>query len=155
MTDVLRHISPAVAAVSLCILASCVSRGSGSEFTNIPDEGWVYGDTLTFTVERADSLVPAELRVAVRNNNDYPYSNLWLEVTYSNGNATQRDTVNMPLADVYGRWTGKGFGPEYQSDAIVSPRITPLNGSKIGVRHIMRTDTLTGLEQVGIILSAL
>lgn len=151
----MRHLLTATALVSLTVLASCVSRGSDSGFTSLPASGWAYGDTLLFDVARADSLAPVELRVAVRNNNDFPYSNLWLEVTYTDGRLSHRDTVNMPLADVYGRWIGKGFGAQYQSDAVVATHITPPNGSRIGVRHVMRTDTLTGLEQVGITLTAL
>ena len=139
---------------AFAIICGCVSRGSESGFSSIPPEGWAYGDTLSFTVSRADSLTPATLSVAVRNNNDYPYSNLWLEVSYNDGRSNRCDTVNIRLADVYGRWTGKGFGPEYQSEAIVAKNLTPPNGSLINVRHIMRTDTLTGIEHAGITLSA-
>lgn len=144
----------AAAVTIMAAASSCVDRGSASSFAPIAPEGWAYGDTIQCTVERADTLAPAALAVAVRNNNAYPYSNLWLEVTYNTGPRTiARDTVNLILADPYGRWTGKGFGAGYQSQVTVNPSVVPPPGSRIGVRHIMRVDTLTGIEQVGIILS--
>ncbi|MBD5317254.1 MAG: gliding motility lipoprotein GldH [Bacteroides sp.] len=131
---------------------ACVDRGAYSSFTTVEPQGWAYGDTLRFEVARADSLKPGTLTVAVRNTNLYPYSNLWLEVSYNHDGRPYRDTVNMRLADAYGRWTGKGFGAEYQTEATVAQGVVPANGSTITLRHIMRADTLRGLEHVGVTL---
>ena len=147
-----------IAIVIALAMASCVNRGAFSDFHTLDDSGWAYGDTVTFIVNRADSIAPAAVKVAVRNSNDFPYSNLWLEVSCRNaaGTATlSRDTVNLRLADPYGRWTGKGFGASYQTEATVTPRAVIDNGSRIMVRHIMRADTVAGIEQLGITLSPL
>lgn len=135
------------------LATACVDRGAYSRFEQVPPEGWAYGDTLRFPVERADSTAPATLRLAVRNSNAYPYSNLWLEVTYNHEGRRHIDTVEIRLADVYGRWTGQGFGPEYQSEVKMVKSVVPDNGSWIGVRHVMRVDTITGLEQIGVTLT--
>lgn len=147
----------ATAVAFALMAASCVDRGSFSDFHTLPDSGWAYGDTVAFTVSRADSVAPAAVKVAVRNNNDFPYSNLWLEVSCRNatGATVSRDTVNLRLADPYGRWTGKGFGASYQTEATVRPRAVIENGSRITVRHVMRADTVAGIEQLGITLSPL
>lgn len=139
--------------VLLTGMAGCVNRGAYSGFTSLPDNRWAYADTLTFRVERADSLTPGTLSVAVTNTTDYPYSNLWLEITYPHQEATYRDTVNLSLADEYGRWTGKGFGADFQSEAKVARGVVLPNGSEIKVRHILRADTLEGISQVGVTLN--
>ncbi len=156
MNSLVRCVILAMAALAM-MLSGCVDGGAFGEFHNRGPEGWAYGDTALFTIARTDSLAPAELRVAVRNNNSYPYSNLWLEVTATlpDGKTALRDTVNLPLADPYGRWTGRGFGAGYQTEVAVNPQVVLPNGTRVSVRHIMRVDTVTGIEQVGVTLSPL
>lgn len=130
----------------------CVGEGDFSRFADMDsDSGWAYVDTIGFEVSRRDSLSCGDLNVAVRHNNEYPYANLWLEVSYIDGRKRHCDTVNLRLADVYGRWLGKGFGATHQAQIVVAGEIRPTVGSKICVRHIMRTDTLRGIDAVGVI----
>lgn len=127
-----------------------------SRWRNLPSEGWMYADTVSLVpVDTAlvgnDSVVTGGgLNVALRHSNDYPFSNLWLELTYidANGGAV-RDTVNVRLADVFGRWLGIGFGAEYQQEVLVS-RVNIDITKPVRLRHIMRVDTLRGIDQVGV-----
>ena len=61
-----------------------------------------------------------------------------------------RDTLDIRLADVYGRWLGSGFGASYQREVTVSPAAVVDITRPVALRHIMRVDTLQGIEQVGI-----
>lgn len=90
--------------------------------------------------------------IVVRNNNDYEYSNIWLRLDYSCRESVHTDTLNFRLADDFGNWLGNGIGGSYQrSDTVL--RAIPLDPTKeIKVSHIMRTDTLGGIEQLGIIV---
>lgn len=63
------------------------------------------------------------------------------------------DTLNIELADVYGRWHGTGFGPSYQYETPVGVPLPLGDTSRISVRHIMRVDTLVGVEQIGITIA--
>lgn len=124
------------------------------EFATIPREGWAYGDTIDLTPRfMADSIVSGHLAVAMRHNNSYPYSNIWLEVTHVDPDGqVVRDTVNCVLADKYGRWKGHGVGASYQfADTIPSP-VVIVRGSPLTVRHIMRVDTIRNIEHLGIML---
>ena len=122
-----------------------------SDFKQLPDNRWIYGDTLTFTPDINDSIASGMLIVAVRHNNTYPYSNLWLEVTYpTSPTDVKRDTINLQLADIYGRWHGKGFGAGYQYADTVSKNVTLFNHQPITVRHVMRIDTLPDIELLGV-----
>ena len=110
--------------------ASCLREGERySRFHTMADARWIYGDTLRFDFSEAagaDSTatpVAGDLLIVVRHSRSYPYSNIWLEL----GDATgmRRDTLNILLAD--------------SAEATLT------------LRHIMRTDTLDAIEQIGMI----
>lgn len=147
----LRPVSSILTILLLCLGACVPGHNDYSQFVNIPTEGWCYNDTLTFIPTPNDSTSIGVLTVALRHNNDYIYSNLWIEVSYINDSIAVADTMNIELADIYGRWHGKGLGTRFQIEDTVSTTFHTVKGSPVKVRHIMRTDTLNGIEQVGVI----
>lgn len=137
--------------VLLCLGACVPGHNDYSEFKNIPVEGWCYNDTLTFTPGIADSVADGMLTIAVRHSGDYIYSNLWMEVRYTDGDNEKTDTLNIVLADIYGHWHGHGLGASFQMSDTVSTSCRITRNTPVKVRHIMRADTLRAVEQVGII----
>lgn len=136
---------------SIFVLGACSARhDSFSRFESIPDSGWPYGDTISFIPAGLDSASSENVSVAVRHSNDYPYRNLWLEVTYGNAPEFRRDTVDIQLADAYGRWHGNGLGPSYQISVPVASRVNLNDSSRVFIRHIMRVDTIIGITSVGL-----
>ncbi len=128
-----------------------------SRWENLPIEGWAYGDTVSLvpvdtSLRDNDSIVTAALRVALRHSNDYPYSNIWLEVTYRGDGFLTRDTLNVVLADIYGRWLGSGFGASYQKEMLLNPAAVIDITRPVEVCHIMRLDTLHGVDQIGVLV---
>ena len=122
-----------------------------SGFRNIPSGGWVYGDTLDF-VFPCDSVNPdGYLAFAVRHTGAYKYANLWVEVTLKNDDTTVLDTLNIRLADKYGRRLGRGVGVSYVKVDTILGNISFEKPFTAGVRHIMRVDTLRDIEQLGLI----
>ncbi|MCM1077518.1 MAG: gliding motility lipoprotein GldH [Bacteroides sp.] len=146
--------------ISVClalILTSCgVGNRDYSRWTNLPTEGWLYTDTVSLlpvdtSLNDNDSIVTGAIKLALRHGNSYRYSNVWLELTYHTDNRRLvRDTINMRVADVYGRWLGSGFGASYQQEATVSPAAVIDVTKPVALRHIMRIDTLKGIEQIGV-----
>ncbi len=150
------RLSLPIAFAALLLIAACSDRHSGySEFKTIPEQGWVYGDELTFIPTQLDTLTAREVYLAVRHTNDYPYSNLWLELCVNADSAyAVCDTVCLTLADDFGRWYGSGIGSARQFQLLL-PKLLKVNDSTtIRMRHIMRADTLRGIEQVGITVEA-
>lgn len=139
---------------ALVAFFSCNSGNERAAYTMIPREGWLYGDTLKFAgiaPDTATILTGGSLTVALRHENTYPYRNIWLEVNYiSADDKRHSDTIEVELCDVYGRWFGKGVGSLFQASAEVCDDVALRPGSSVGVRHIMRVDTLRGIERVGI-----
>lgn len=137
-------------ALTVC-LAGCSGPGNGyAEYRNLPSEGWRYGDTLVFTPVHPDSLCRGRIVIGVRHGNDYPYSALWLETVTEEGGRRLTDTLEIRLADRFGSWQGRGIGASFQMADTVGRSFVHRSGSKVRVRHIMRTDTLNGLSQVGV-----
>lgn len=148
--------------VATLALALCgCTGGRHSDFASLdPEKGWAYPDTLLFTTmdtTRRDVGVydkrphPMTTYVAIRHTNDYQYANLWLEATYTDSKGRGRiDTLNLRLADEYGRWLGKGFGASYQVEIPLGGRVRADSLSTVRIRHIMRVDTLKGIDRVGI-----
>jgi len=154
----MKWLAATIAAVMvLCLVQSCSKPAPLSEsadFKSLPADGWAYGDTLYYTPGFADSVGKARLAIVVRHTDAYLYSNLWLELsTPVEGVADSMalDTVNIRLADVYGKWFGRGVGVSYVSTDTLAALYDYDKGRPVKLRHIMRVDTLADIEQVGII----
>lgn len=149
------YILIAIAALWVAVASCEGGERDYSRWTDLPARGWAYGDTVTLipvdtSLHDNDSLVHRMLRLGLSHSNDYPFSNLWLEVTYHGEDRGYRDTVNVALADVYGRWLGSGFGANYQHEVVLNPNADIDLTRPVSVRHIMRVDTLRGLNRIGV-----
>lgn len=140
--------------LTVCAAITACSRPEHSPgtFFTIDDASWEYGDTLVYNAERDTILGTTDaLMIAVRHTNEYPYANLWLEVSYTAAADTVvADTFNITLADDYGKWYGSGTGPVIMSVDTLRLRHTPAVDARYGVRHIMRVDRLGDIEQIGL-----
>ena len=116
-----------------------------------PDSGWAYTDTITFIPLHADSVVTGDLWLCLRHTNNYPYANLWVELTYSDAAGHHHtDTVNMTLADSYGQWQGRRLGLHYQHRVKAAEGVSHVIGTPLRVRHIMRVDTIREIDLLGV-----
>ncbi len=135
----------------LLFTIACSSHHNNySEFKNIPINGWIYGDTLTFLPEMPDSISYGDMLLAIRHNNNYAYRNLWLRLQYCNGDTTIVDTLNIELADTNSRWLGNGLGIDFQISNTIDSNFKLIKGNPIKLCHIMQLDTLRDIEQIGI-----
>jgi gliding motility-associated lipoprotein GldH len=137
----------------LLSVASCAPDDNYySQFYTIEDSGWNYADSLVFTPEPSDSIIKCDLLLSVRHDNKYRYSNLWLELSSPvNDSIMHRDTINVRLADVYGTWLGKGAAVSYNYTDTVYRNLTVVRGRPFIIKHIMRPDTVTIIERIGLI----
>lgn len=138
----------------ICLLPACSLRHNDySCFCDIPHEGWRYGDTLSYMPAIGDSIATGTLCIVIRHTNGYEYSNLWMEISMPAPDMTTVDTIDMVLADDFGKWYGKGLGVSYQATDTIYKDVTIFKDRPIHLRHIMRADTLPDIEQVGLIFT--
>ena len=132
-------------------LASCSGKDAvPAQFYTIENAQWPYDKTFVFN-EKGDTL-PGQvkaLELSLRHTNEYPYANVWLEISYSSSDSIMADTFNIRLADDYGKWLGAGSGPVVMKTDTLIPRHVPDSTSRFTLRHVMRIDILPEIEQVG------
>lgn len=115
---------------------------------------WQQKQELKFVLNVTDYQAPKNIIFVLRNNNNYPYSNLFL-ITYIKNEKDKlykTDTLNYILAKPTGEWLGKGFGEtkeilfQYKNNFKF-----PKNGKYIiGMKQGMREKNLQGIEDIGV-----
>ena len=148
------RLSRILGTIALTVFLGACNHGTiYYSFGHLPPGGWNKENILFFHPEVSDTLALYDMYVAVRHNNDYPYSNLWLFVHVSDSaGIIMTDTINIPLAEPSGKWLGSGWGALYQKEALLRGGIDlPAAGIyTVAIQQGMRTDDLTGVTDVGI-----
>ena len=127
-------------------------------YESVPVSGWLADSPVRMEVPVSDTLGVYNVALRLRHTDDYPYSNLWLFITtVAPGNATTVDTVNIRLADEYGRWLGSGIGASIQYEFLYR---RAFRFDRSGLWHIviqqgMQDSELPGITAVGIKVSSL
>lgn len=137
--------------VSMFIIA-CSKKGE-VQMQSV-DGIWNKKQELQFKVEIKDPETPKDIIFIVRNNNEYPYSNLYImsSIRAEKNASFKVDTLNYLLAKPNGEWLGKGFGEtkevqlQYKSNYSFPKKGTYI----IGIKQAMRANPLVGIEDVGI-----
>lgn len=124
-----------------------------AETADVSLDGWESESAVAFHWDVQDTLVTHDLMLDIRHASTYPYSNLYLFLTYRFPNGKSRvDTVECTLADDRGRWRGRGFGDLVDQRFLLQSGIRfPLQGRYgLEVVHGMRQDPVEGVANVGI-----
>lgn len=115
---------------------------------------WNKDAAVTFDFEVKDSIGKYDFYLLSRNNNEYPYSNLYLftKLTTPKGE-TFTDTLQYYLAFQDGEWVGKGNSLKelyllYREN--VSLKDT--GNYQLSVWHGMREENLSGIEDISLIV---
>lgn len=138
-----------------CLCFFCISCGETSLYEQyLPIEGhhWEKDKEYFFTFEITDTSIPYDLAVEIRNNNLYPYQNIWLfALEEQPSGEMRRDTIECMLADDYGKWLGTGISL-YQSSFPLHTqyRFKEEGTYTIGFRQGMRNDRLPGIQNIGL-----
>ena len=115
---------------------------------------WGKNAAVSFDFEVKDTVGKYDFFLLSRNNNEYPYSNLYLftQLTTPKGE-TYRDTLQYYLAFQDGEWVGNGNSLKelyllYREN--VSLKDTGIY--KLSVWHGMREESLIGIEDISLIV---
>ena len=138
-------------------LASCNSGIVYHEYITINEASWHRDSLLHYEVTIDDSLAVNNFFINIRNNNDYPYSNLYLFVTtqFPNGHTTT-DTIECILAGKDGRWLGSGSGRIKENKIMLQQALRfPITGQyHFYLEQGMREEKLQGIEDIGFSIEA-
>lgn len=134
-------------------LFSCSSNTVFNQSFDIPTSGWDKDTAVAFNVTIVDSMQNYDFGISIRNSTNYRYSNLYLFLTteFPNGNIS-RDTLECILADIEGRWLGKGWGSTKENNILLNSNLRfPLTGDyRFLIQQAMRVDNLIGINSIGL-----
>ena len=97
--------------LSLLTIGFIFSCSKPTFFMNYKDfnGNWPVYEKVLFTLDKG-SENPVNLMIYIRNNKQYPYSNLFLIAKLKTGDSLLLcDTLEYAMADARGKWLGKGF----------------------------------------------
>jgi len=138
--------------VAVLFMAGCNRSTLFTQAVNFHDV-WPKDKAAKFIVPVKDTLSPFRFYIDIRHTGKYRYSNLYLfmQTRFPNGTYT-RDTLEIMLANVQGKWLGKGWGEIKEDRILLKPKLRfPMSGDyEFLVWQAMRVDTLKAIRSVGI-----
>lgn len=144
----------------LLCMVSCSDTLVYSDYEATTNGSWNRDDVKIFEVKDLDSVVPHDVFIMVRNDNTFPYSNLFLIAELNTpDNRIIRDTLEYIMAEPDGKWLGKGFGSVLENKLWYKENIIFSDSGvyTIQLSHAMRhngqvegIDNLKGITDVGI-----
>ncbi len=142
----------ALFAILGALLFSCDSNGVFEDYKTIGETGWNKDSLVVFPVMLDSTSEDFNLYINIRNNGNYPNSNIWLfvEIQSPDGEILS-DTIEYTLADNRGRWLGSGIGDLFDNQFLYKRNVYfPLEGEyKFVIQHGMRTSNLRGIQDIG------
>jgi len=136
-------------------IISCSHNELFFEYHSFSNAEWNRDDTVFFHVKIKDNSQPYNVQIELRNDNSYPFSNIWLFINYIMPDGTSRaDTIGAEIADVYGKWYGKGLSLYNLSIPYETSILYPDTGTYIySFNQGMRENPLKGISDIGLKVS--
>lgn len=143
----------------LFFLVSCNDKVEYTKYKSVPNALWAAGENISFEFDVKDTILPKDLFINIRNNKEYPFSNLYVitELNFPNGNKIV-DTLQYQMADKSGNFLGKGFTDIKENKLFYKEeKLFPQSGKYIfNIHHAMRKNgevnaisLLKGVQDVG------
>jgi gliding motility-associated lipoprotein GldH len=136
-------------------LIACSHEELFFEFHSVKNAQWNREDAAVFEVNIENHANRYDLSLEVRNDDDYPFQNIWLFVDLKTPEGSVRtDTINADLADIYGKWYGKGLSLHTLSIPYETGFRFPNPGIyTYTIRQGMRENPLKGISDIGLKVS--
>lgn len=136
--------------IVLCF--GCSNQASYHQYQSLNGRYWEKDAEYFFTFHIPDAQTAYDLSLEIRNNNLYPFQNLWVFWQEELPSGTlRRDTIECMLADDYGKWLGQGVSLFQSSFPLRNHYFFPDTGSyTISFRQGMREEHLPGIQEIGL-----
>ena len=152
--------SSLAAFVLLFLFSSCDKKRIFDEYAAL-DGKWHKDSIVSFEFEQKDTISKYNLFINVRNNNSYPYNNLFLIVQMQQPGTrlTKVDTLEYQMANPDGSLMGEGFTDVKENKLWYKERVGfPKPGKyTVSIQHAMRKggevpgiEVLDGVTDVGL-----
>ncbi|MDP5105593.1 MAG: gliding motility lipoprotein GldH [Polaribacter sp.] len=145
--------------IALLFFTSCNDMVEFTDYQSIQDASWQANKNISFEFSVTDTISSKNLFINIRNNNEYPYSNLYLITALNFPNGTKVvDTLQYEMTDETGAFLGRGFTEIKENKLFYKEyKIFPKVGKyQLDIHHAMRKNGevkvipfLEGVQDVG------
>jgi len=135
------------------LFISCDHNRFFEESVKIDNGIWKSDNIVAFSVVITDTITVYDMYLDVRNDINYPYSNLYLflKTEFPNGQVAQ-DTIECILASYDGKWLGSGMGSVRFNRFLFQEGISfrTAGSYRFELEQAMRVVELKGIRDIGI-----
>lgn len=133
---------------------SCQNDTLVDQTISLSDQGWLQKNKIIIDFQVGDTSKSYDVRVALRQSNEYPYYNLYFvpKIINPEGKVIKRAFAEAFLYDAKtGKPKGSGLGDMYSHQYTIfkNLRFTRIGKHQISLEQSMRTDTLKGVISAG------
>ncbi|RAJ14214.1 gliding motility lipoprotein GldH [Arenibacter echinorum] len=143
-------------------MVSCDKQTVKSEYSPTQNGRWNKDSVAKFSFQELDTLQKYNMFINLRNDDTYPYSNLFLiaELKFPSGDVV-RDTLEYEMAKPDGKWLGAGYGSLKENKLWYKENVVfPSSGVyTLEISHAMRKNgqvdgivELEGITDVGYLI---
>ncbi len=143
--------------LSCLVWAGCTTSNEYQKQVALPNGGWDSGFKPEFEMQITDTQALYDVCILLRNDDSYNFSNLWVKLhILPPGDSVYKiyDRVELPLSDAKGYWLGRNFGDTWEQKVEIAANDSTMfhkpGTYKIRFEHIMRTDPLYGILNIGL-----
>ena len=150
MTRYFSRISPVL--LVFMVLFSCQNKQVFEKYSPINEAIWHKDSLVVFNVPVSDTSRNHNLLLGVRNDIQYPFSNLWLFIDIAPpGGEAMTDTFEIVLASPSGEWLGQGMGGIKTRQVMFKRNVvfSEPGNYRVSIRHGMRKKLLKGIHDIG------
>jgi gliding motility-associated lipoprotein GldH len=144
----------------LISLTSCDSKSIFNQYKSIANSSWEANKKVDFQFTIQDTISKRNLFINLRNNKNYPFSNLYLitELNFPNGTKVL-DTLQYEMTNAKGEFLGSGFSEIKENKLFYKEsKAFPVSGAySFKVYHAMRKNgqvasipSLKGVTDIGL-----
>jgi gliding motility-associated lipoprotein GldH len=150
----MRQIRTILFICSIALLgSSCINDRFFEENREITNGSWAAHNNVSFSVVIEDTTVWYDFYLNLRNDVNYPYSNLFLflKTTFPDRQVAM-DTIECLLAGYDGKWLGSGMGSVRYNSFLFQKgvRFHKAGSYTFDIEQAMRVDPLKGIRDIGI-----
>ena len=136
-------------------LLSCESNSIIDSNETVEGNKWLYTNPVKADFEVTDTTKTYNLSFKLRINSDYRYANLFVLSTIKDSLHLIKMRYQVKVAKPDGEWLGKGSGDLYTYifPLLKAHRFNKLGKHSIEIEQNMRENPLTGVSDIGILLT--
>ncbi len=136
----------------LLFCLSCTEHLAYTSFRTMDSGNWGKNKAVEFTFSNLDTTMVYNMFITLRNDDQYPFSNLFLIAELNRPDGTsERDTLEYQMAEATGKWLGSGYGSVKENKFWYRENIvfTESGVYNVTLSHAMRKNgSVEGIEEL-------